>query len=122
MRIHEFVWTQDGIDQIAQHGVTPEEVEEVCFSRALIQRAKTPIPAMEKAMSKQQLPQTDSIQELARFWDAHDLTDFEDELDEVTEPVFERDSPITLRLQSNEAEAIREMAKSKGVKDAKCRL
>jgi hypothetical protein len=23
------------------------------------------------------------------FWDTHDLTDFEDELEEVTEPVFE---------------------------------
>ncbi len=35
------------------------------------------------------LPQTDSIQELAQFWDNHDLTDFEDELEEVTEPVFD---------------------------------
>jgi hypothetical protein len=33
------------------------------------------------------LPQTDSIEELARFWDSHDLTDFEDQLEEVTEPV-----------------------------------
>ncbi len=39
-------------------------------------------------MKNQQLPQTDSIQELAHFWDTHDLTDFEDELVEVTEPVF----------------------------------
>lgn len=34
------------------------------------------------------LPKTDSIQKLAEFWDSHDLTDFEDELEEVTEPVF----------------------------------
>ena len=34
-------------------------------------------------MSTPRLPQTDSIQELARFWDAHDLTGFEDELEEV---------------------------------------
>ena len=39
-------------------------------------------------MKKTKLPQTDSIQELARFWEKHDLTDFEDELEEVTEPVF----------------------------------
>jgi len=30
----------------------------------------------------------DSIEKLAEFWDTHDLTDFEDELEEVTEPVF----------------------------------
>lgn len=40
-------------------------------------------------MKTQRLPQTDSIQELAHFWDTHDLADFEDELEEVTEPVFE---------------------------------
>jgi hypothetical protein len=36
-------------------------------------------------MNCPKIPQTDSIEELARFWDAHDLTDFEDELEEVTE-------------------------------------
>lgn len=69
-------------------------------------------------MSTQRLPQTDSIQELTAFWDTHDLTDFEDELEEVTEPVFQRESAITLHLQSSEAEAVREMAKSKGIADA----
>jgi hypothetical protein len=29
------------------------------------------------------LPQTDLIEELAKFWDIHDLTDFEDQLEEV---------------------------------------
>jgi len=33
---------------------------------------------------------TDSIEELARFWDSHDLTDFAADLEEVAEPVFER--------------------------------
>ena len=36
-------------------------------------------------MKRTNIPQTDSIQELARFWDTHDLTDFEDELEEVGE-------------------------------------
>ena len=31
-----------------------------------------------------------SIQELAHFWDTHDLTDFDDQLEEVKEPVFEQ--------------------------------
>lgn len=43
-------------------------------------------------MKTSKLPRTDSIQELARFWDTHDLTDFDDELEEVTEPVFVRDA------------------------------
>lgn len=42
-------------------------------------------------MSSRKLPQTDSIWELAQFWDSHDLTDFKDELEEVVEPVFERE-------------------------------
>ena len=40
MRIHELVWPEDRVDHIARHGVRPEEVEEVCFSRALVRRAK----------------------------------------------------------------------------------
>ena len=37
-------------------------------------------------MTKRKLPRTDSIQELAKFWDRHDLTDFQDELEEIAEP------------------------------------
>ena len=69
-------------------------------------------------MSTEALPQTDSIQELAKFWDTHDLTDFEDELEEITEPVFERTRVIPLNLESKEAEAVRKIAEAKGVPDA----
>ena len=69
-------------------------------------------------MKTEALPQTDSIQELAQFWDTHDLTDFEDELQEVTEPVFERRTVIALDLESEEAEAVKKLAESKGVADA----
>lgn len=41
MRIHEFVWPEERIDHIGRHGVTPEEVEDACFGRALVQRAKS---------------------------------------------------------------------------------
>jgi uncharacterized DUF497 family protein len=41
MTIHEFVWPEDRIDHIAQHGVTPDEVEAVCFGQPLVQRAKS---------------------------------------------------------------------------------
>jgi hypothetical protein len=70
---------------------------------------------MERAMKKTRLPQTDSIQELARFWEKHDLTDFEDELEEVTEPVFAGGDSISLRLQSRDAREVRRLAESKGV-------
>ena len=45
-------------------------------------------------MSTDKILQTDSIQQLAEFWDAHDLTDFEEGLEEVTEPVFERETVV----------------------------
>jgi hypothetical protein len=73
---------------------------------------------MEGTMKTQQLPQTDSIQELAQFWDTHDLTDFEDGLEEVTEPVFEPTTVIPLNLESDEAEAVRRIAEAKGIADA----
>lgn len=41
MRIRELIWPKNRIDHIARHGVTPEEVEEVCFGRPLVQRAKS---------------------------------------------------------------------------------
>ena len=41
MPIRELLWPQDRIDHIAQHGVTPDEVNEVCFGKPFIQRAKT---------------------------------------------------------------------------------
>jgi len=41
MRIHEFVWPEDRIEHIADHGVTPEEFEEVCFGESLVLRTKS---------------------------------------------------------------------------------
>jgi uncharacterized protein len=41
MKIHELIWPEDRIDHIARHGVSPEEIEEVCFGRSLVQRAKS---------------------------------------------------------------------------------
>lgn len=69
-------------------------------------------------MKTSKLPRTDSIQELARFWQAHDLTDFEDELEEVTEPVFTSDDSIRLNLPPRDAKAVRRLAESKGVSQA----
>lgn len=45
-------------------------------------------------MSTPEIPSTDFIEEFARFWDTHDATDFEDEVEEVTEPVFVRNLDV----------------------------
>ncbi len=66
---------------------------------------------------KKQLPQTDSIEALAHFWDTHELTAFEDELEEVVEPVFERQTVVTIRLLPEEAQAVKKMAASQGMPD-----
>jgi hypothetical protein len=70
---------------------------------------------MAKPMKKPKSPAPDSIRELAEFWDTHDLTDFEDELEVVNEPVFVRSTPIKVHLQAGEADAVQRIAQSKGV-------
>lgn len=41
MEIYELIWSEDRIDHIARHGVVPDEVDEVCFGKAFVQRAKS---------------------------------------------------------------------------------
>ncbi len=69
-------------------------------------------------MSTNHLPRTDSIQQLAQFWDTHDVTDFEDELEEVTESVFGRDETVLVHLTPEDAVVVKEIAKAKGLNDA----
>ena len=68
-------------------------------------------------MTTPKLPQTDSIKELAKFWDTHDLTDFEDQLEEVTESIFgpRRETVIEIHLQPQEAETVKRLAESNDV-------
>jgi hypothetical protein len=75
---------------------------------------------MEKAMKARKIPSTDSIEELARFWDRHDLTDFEDQLEDVTTAVFSRRSTtaVTVRLRPDEAREVKRVAKTKRVREA----
>ena len=39
------IWPAERIEHIAVQGITPEEVEDVCFSRPLVVRAKTEGPS-----------------------------------------------------------------------------
>jgi hypothetical protein len=68
---------------------------------------------------KPQIPATDSIEELAQFWDAHDVGDFSEELEEVSQPVFRRSEEIVpVPLTPLEREAVRKMAAARGLKEA----
>lgn len=64
-------------------------------------------------MKDKKIPQTNSIEKLAQFWDLHDLTDFEDELEEVHEPVFQH--AVTIPLTPEDAAAVKILAKARGM-------
>jgi len=64
------------------------------------------------------IPTTDSIQELATFWQHHDLTDFENELEEVSGRVFRRAHVVGVPLTEDERQAIRNAAASRGIDEA----
>jgi len=65
------------------------------------------------------IPDTDSIRELAEFWDTFDVTAFDDQLEEVAEPVFARvKGGVTVPLSGDERDAIRKIAASRGVDEA----
>jgi hypothetical protein len=64
------------------------------------------------------IPATDSIQELATFWQHHDLTDFENELEEVSGPVFRRAHVVGIPLTDDEHQAIRDAAASHGIDES----
>ena len=66
-------------------------------------------------MNSGKIPQTDSIKELAEFWDTHDLTNFDDQLEEVKDKVFERETLISIGLQPQEVKAVQVIAQSQGV-------
>jgi hypothetical protein len=64
---------------------------------------------------KDRMPRTDSIQELAVFWQNHDLTDFEDQLEEVQDMVFQRADVVGVPLTADERQALRQVAATRGV-------
>jgi hypothetical protein len=64
------------------------------------------------------IPTTDSIEELARFWQRHDLTDFEDELEEVPDGPFQRAHVVGVFLSEAEHQAIRVAAASRGMDES----
>lgn len=67
---------------------------------------------------KSRIPKFKSLEEEARFWDTHDITDFEDETENV-EIIFDlkkpRDETIVVRLQKQLKERMEKIAKSRGL-------
>ena len=72
-------------------------------------------------MRSQRIPDTDSIEELSTFWDTHDLTDFEDQLEEVHTPIFARrkEATVAIALTRKEAQTLKRLAESEGVEEAR---
>ena len=72
--------------------------------------------ANEKNDAQQQASanQSDSIQSLARHWDMHDLADFENNLDEVAEAVFEWATTVTIHRSSADAAVVNAVLKFTG--------
>lgn len=64
------------------------------------------------------IPKTDSIEELATFWQRHDLTDFENEIEEVPGSVFQRTHIIGVPLTGDEHQAVRDAEASRGMGEA----
>lgn len=64
------------------------------------------------------IPRTDSIRALAEFWQNHDLTEFEDDLEEVSATVFHRGDVVAVPLTNDERRAIRHAAAARGVDEA----
>lgn len=67
---------------------------------------------------KSRIPKFNNLEEEANFWDTHDITDFEDELEDV-EIVFELDKPreetLVLRVQKEVKEKLKKTARKKGL-------
>ena len=64
------------------------------------------------------IPTFDTVEEEAAFWDTHDLTEFEDELEVVTDVRFVKAQPkkaITVRLPQHALDALIREARETGV-------
>jgi predicted DNA binding CopG/RHH family protein len=63
------------------------------------------------------IPKFKSDEEAAEFWDTHDLTDYEDELETVEDVVFDLKplKPVCLRLPEQQIARLKRIAATKGM-------
>ena len=61
------------------------------------------------------IPKFKNLEEMAKFWDNHDITDFENQLIEVKEPIFEKMESriISLMLGSDQYDKLKKIADQK---------
>jgi predicted DNA binding CopG/RHH family protein len=68
--------------------------------------------------TKSRIPTFDTVEEEAAFWDTHDLIEFEDELEVVTDVKFVKAKPkktITVRLEPDMLSALTKEARERGI-------
>ena len=71
-----------------------------------------------KKKIKSRIPKFKNIEEEAKFWDTHSVTDFEDEtedVDIVVELAKPRDETLVVRLQKNMKNKLERIAAKKGI-------
>lgn len=68
-------------------------------------------------MKTHKMPTFKNDEELAKFWDTHDLTDFWDELEVVNDAVFEKSKKrtISLRLDQERIKFLKRLAHQLGL-------
>ena len=66
-------------------------------------------------MNGPQIPQTDSIQQLAQFWDTHDLADFWDQTESVDFEVDIQSEATYYALDRRLSQMLAEVAEERGV-------
>lgn len=61
------------------------------------------------------IPDFSTFEEMAAFWDTHDLTEFEDQLVEVTDPIFKNLSSriITVMLDDEHYKILKSLAEQR---------
>jgi len=68
-------------------------------------------------MGKQikKIPEFKTLEDMAEFWDCHEITDFEDELEEVKDPVFKNMSRkvVSLIPDADQHNKLRQIADKK---------
>ena len=97
-----------------------QSLNEFIWSQDRIARKET-VQSLEEEMKPQRIPNMDSIEKLSKFWDTYDLTDSEDQLEEIRAPVFARrkESTVAVELTLKEAQALSRLAQSEGVEETK---
>ena len=71
-----------------------------------------------KKRIKSKIPEFKNIEEEAKFWDTHSITDFEDETEDV-DIIWEADKPrdetLVLRVQKGFKDRLKKTARKKGL-------